>query len=309
MQKTNGNVHIYRDSSTKINEWTWDDKVVGGFYPPMSTTSWQAGATPALEDEDFQLWNKTAINAGGTIIWGTALTIASLANKTPTLVANDWAIAQIKGGDTYLKTVSTTGTPLWARANTVLAEATSGITYSQTLINGTDFWSPSATAINSMSLVAAPSWLKITKNPSVPGNWIVSGTPTETALTMYQFEIKATDANGLSGSRQVTLIVNKGEQTLGNPNTALSNNKNSVRIYQNPTTDQITISLGKSIIEEGNISIQIYDLTGKIVAKKSNLPNASFSLSLLDLGIKSNAVYIVKINTSETNYYHKIILQ
>eukprot|EP00903_Cladosiphon_okamuranus_P004022 g4020.t1 len=97
IEAKSGNVH--KDYSP----WTFDDKVVGHFYPPMSTTSWAGGSTPALANADFNLWNEVAINGGGSITWGLPLDRANASNPAgPIVTVKDWAYSQLTEMDTYM---------------------------------------------------------------------------------------------------------------------------------------------------------------------------------------------------------------
>lgn len=212
MKKTGGNVHLFRDQSNPVNEWAWDDKVVGHFYPPMSTTSWKGGKTPGLTQADFNLWNETAVHNGGSIVWGTAVGRANLSNpKGGILTARDWALDQILGADTHLCTLPNTtnpGAPVWYRGGTILPKATIGQPYYHVLIEGEDFWDPEGDDITALLILAgAPSWLDITEDPESPRHWILSGTPNETAATENKFEMEVRDINNLSTTREVELIV------------------------------------------------------------------------------------------------------
>ncbi|WP_162026985.1 MULTISPECIES: DUF1349 domain-containing protein [unclassified Lentimonas] len=93
-----GNVHT-NDGRT----WAFDNKVVGHFYPPMSTTSWNSGITAALSDDDFNWWNEIAITGGGSISWGLPLNRSNVSNASgPILTVRDWAFSQLEGLDEHM---------------------------------------------------------------------------------------------------------------------------------------------------------------------------------------------------------------
>ncbi|MDP5062224.1 MAG: hypothetical protein NWP64_09915, partial [Maribacter sp.] len=221
MEHTSGNVHLFRDLNNPVNEWDWDDKVVGHFFPPMSTTAWDGGNTAALLQEDFNLWNEKAIQNGGSISWGVSLERANLNNGNGgILTAKDWAYDQIVGADAHicaLPNTETNGAPKWFREYTVLPEATAGQAYYHVLVEGIDFWDPEGDDIIKVFFNNAPSWLVITEDTSNPRNWILSGTPTETAETEYAFSIEATEVNNLSQDRNVELLVNPNNSLLVDP--------------------------------------------------------------------------------------------
>lgn len=219
IKETNGNVHSGIDPQT----WTWDDEVVGHYDPPMSTTSWNGGNTPALTDAEFNLWNLEAVQYGGAISWGLPLVAKSGTNEQ--LIAKDWALAQLNGMDAHLMELESPGAPNWSRALTPVPDAASGQAFSRTLVENVDFYDPEGDSVI-LSLVGAPSWLSISQTSS--GVWDLSGTPNETFSTTYQFRLRASDASG-SGDRWVELSVagsGSGEQVLGNSIIQASPNTN-----------------------------------------------------------------------------------
>lgn len=93
-----GNVHV-----SDGRPWAFDNRVVGHFYPPMSTTSWNSGITPALSDADFNLWNEIAITGGGSISWGLPLNRSNVSNNSgPILTVRDWGYDQLVGMDAHM---------------------------------------------------------------------------------------------------------------------------------------------------------------------------------------------------------------
>ena len=198
--ETNGNVHAGGD-------WTWDDKIVGHFYPPMSTTSWNGGSTAALTDAEFLQWNLESAVGGGSISWGVPLIRKDgLLNQ---LLINDWGIAQLTLMDDHLAENESPGAPNWARAATNLADAAFAQPFNHTLVEGVDFWDPESDGVT-LSLVDSgsgiPGWLSITEDAAQPGVWILSGTPTESVDSSYQFTLRAEDASGYN-DREVNLLV------------------------------------------------------------------------------------------------------
>ena len=204
MQATAGNVQTTRDLTAPEADdtWDWDDQVVGHFYPPMSTTSWQGGATPALLDEDFALWNEVAVLNGGSISWGVAFRRADLSNAFGGLMtASEWALSQLKFSDDHICTLPNSdnpGAPMWARSDTVLAPAVAGQAFYQVLREGVDFWDPEGDDITQISVIdssGAASWLSFVESPLGSGTWIASGTPT--ASSDFDLNLVLTEANGL----------------------------------------------------------------------------------------------------------------
>ncbi|MCC4831803.1 RICIN domain-containing protein [Shewanella sp. 10N.7] len=203
MTETNGNVH----SGNEVHDWDFDDKVVGHFDPPMSTTSWNGGNTAALTDEEFTLWNLEATQAGGAMTWGVPLVAKS--GLGDDLLIRDWGMAQLEVMDEHLSFYQEAGAPNWARADTPLPSAEVGVAYLHSLVEGVDFWDPEGNAISMRILDiadGAPSWLTIEEDSANPGTWILQGTPSSTAKTNNEFRLEISDASG-TRTRWVELAV------------------------------------------------------------------------------------------------------
>jgi len=197
----NYNGYAFRDDSR-----SWNDNVVSHFFPKQSTTSWNAGNTPCLTNAEFVEWTTTGLINGGAITWGTPLIRTNLENS-PELVLRDYALTQFELTEAELRVNQYPGAPNWARQYTILPSAVKGIPYSHVLTKGIDFWDPEDDAIT--SLIAQnnfPSWLKITETS--PGIWTLSGTPTETVDTNYEFDLRISDSSG-ARNRTVDLKVYK----------------------------------------------------------------------------------------------------
>ncbi|MDF7799347.1 Ig domain-containing protein [Pontiellaceae bacterium B1224] len=199
--ETCGNVH----AGESTHDWTWDDLVVGHFDPPMSTTAWNGGGIPALTDEEFLLWNLESAQGGGAISWGGSLIKDD--GDFDQLLLQAWAMDQLSRMDAHLRENESPGAPNWARAYTSLPDAEFGQPYSHTLVDGVDFWDPETNAV-ALSLLDAPAWLTLEEDALNPGDWILSGLPTETSPTVYEFKLLAADASGAT-EREVMLTVDE----------------------------------------------------------------------------------------------------
>ncbi len=178
------------------NPRTWDDKVVGHFDPPMSTTLWNSGGVPALTNEEFVQWYGPAILGGGAISLGGALIDPYNWGKLTLL---PYAIEQVILLDNYLVKNQSQGSPNWARQETILPEAFIGQAYYHAFSEGRDFWNSKgdATTIR-LAITGAnlPSWLRLSESGSQPGTWILEGFPTEELPADYAFSISAENAAG-----------------------------------------------------------------------------------------------------------------
>lgn len=188
--------------------WTWDDKVVGHFDPPMSTSAWNSGGVPALTDEEFKQWNREALMGGGAISWGAPLNNRTGLGESDILV-RDWGMHQLSLLDEHLKEVQIPDTINWSRAGTALPEAIVGQAYYHTLVEGIDFWDPQGNPITSLSVLDAetlPSWLSLEKSNTDAGVWILSGIPTEACKTVHLINLSAGNGS-ISATRFATLPV------------------------------------------------------------------------------------------------------
>ncbi|WP_162026987.1 LamG-like jellyroll fold domain-containing protein [Lentimonas sp. CC4] len=197
MTATNGYVH---DGGA----WEWDDLIVGNMHSKLSTTAWKYGTNQAWEEADFLQWNLEAMQAGGHLTWS-----GSIWRSNPTL--QSWAYDLLKALDDHLAEFENPGAPNWARAYTPLPDAYIGVPYSRAIVEGVDFWDPEGDAILDVlfaeSADGVPSWLTVQEVPVDSGTWVLSGTPTETSATEYDFRLRATDASG-GRDRWVNLVVN-----------------------------------------------------------------------------------------------------
>jgi hypothetical protein len=184
----------------------WNDNVVAHFFPKQSQTSWNDGGAPCLTNEEFVEWNNVGLINGGGITWGTPLVRTNL-NNSPVLTLQPYALTQFELVDADLSVNQFPGAPNWARQYTILPTAYNGIMYNHTLTEGVDFWDPEGDAITALiAQNSFPAWLTITETSS--GVWVLSGTPTETVDTDYEFDLRVSDASGGS-NRTVNLQVDK----------------------------------------------------------------------------------------------------
>ncbi|PNW29675.1 T9SS type A sorting domain-containing protein [Formosa algae] len=197
----------YNGSAFLDDDRTWNDNVVSHYFPKQSATSWNAGNTPCLTDDQFVEWTSKGIIDGGAITWGTPLIRTNLENS-PVLTLRDYAVTQFELTDAYLKEFQSPGAPNWSRQYTILPPAYLGQTYAHTLVEGVDFWDPEQVGITNLTIASGtlPEWLTITETEE--GVWALSGTPTESEATDYTFEFSAQDADGTT-NREVELQVMK----------------------------------------------------------------------------------------------------
>ena len=215
MAATDGNVYDLDEELeyfgiTYTDSFSWDDKVVGHFDPPMSITSWNSGITAALTDEHFTLWNTTAVQGGGAISWGASLVNRNSYSDSRDFQVKDWVEEQLTIMDESLAENENPDEPNWYRADTVLATGTVGDIYYDWLLEEEDFWYPGGDvgSITDLSIVddsGEPDWLYIKQVITAPATFRLKGTPTEAGT--FEFDLQVSAADGSTSTRTVTLIV------------------------------------------------------------------------------------------------------
>jgi len=138
------------------------------------------------------------------------------------------------------------------------------------------------------------------------GQW----TGTNTTLTTYSYPLNALN-NEQNVIFRIVFHTDEAENQLGvnvddfvisgvlsKENFELKN----ISVYPNPSNGIFNISLGD--IEP--TSIEVYDLTGKIIVSKKEVLISNFETSI-DLSKASQGIYFVKINTNNQNVVKRII--
>lgn len=80
-------------------------------------------------------------------------------------------------------------------------------------------------------------------------------------------------------------------------------------VFPNPTTNNINVSF--AITENNNVSLQLFDVTGKLIntlMENPNLKADNYNLKYdLNSIAPSNGVYFIKISSGNSTSYHKVI--
>ena len=100
-------------------------------------------------------------------------------------------------------------------------------------------------------------------------------------------------------------VVNAEKSFLGNLSTSKKELTNAFKMYPNPASDQLNISLDKA----GDYRISIYDLSGKLVLKKDNeifTPNTALELNVSHL---SKGTYILSLESQKQSYNKQLIIK
>ncbi|WP_066217786.1 galactose-binding domain-containing protein [Formosa haliotis] len=285
MTETNGSVH-------SGGNWDWDDKIVGNFHSKLSTTAWKYGATQAWEQDDFNQWNLEAIQAGGSMTWGGSY------NRTVTAIY-DWVYVLLEGMDNYLMTHESPGSPNWSKAHTILPDAIMGQPYSHTLVEGTDFWDPEGDKIISLlALEDFPSWLTISEPNS--GVWILSGTPSESIETNYEFKLEVSDAT--SGTERVVELKILDPDSIGVTDVIISKDQYYLTVNENVELSAQVMpenAANQSVIwSSSDSSIASVDENG--VVEAHTLGNVIITVSTVDGGYNSECAISV-LESSDLN--------
>jgi hypothetical protein len=274
LAERNGYVH----TNDPLQSQTWDNKVIGHFDPPMSTSAWNRGLNPALTNEEFVHWYSTTLLNGGAVSLGASLIDP---NEWERLVMEDWALMQLKILDDYLMENQSPGTPNWARQSTFLPDAYIGVNYIKTLELGADFWDPEGDPITDLFVTpgdTCPSWLKITESTSNPGNWILTGTVTDTVASDYSFGLKL---KGVSGEAIRTVEL----KVLANPYSFTDPGDDSP-VWSN---DTIIASVNAKTLEAYTYDLfqgkDFYDFEGDNLTITKTGGDSWFSIEEIDFGV------------------------
>ena len=209
MTETSGFVHTGGDRN-------FDDKVVGNYHSKLGPASWRFSTPEAWTQNDFNALNLAAVRAGGHMTWEGSVPrsrVDAPLSSTDLRPLRNRERDFLRATDDYIAQNEAPERPSWCRAFTDLPAATIGQNYSHTLREGLDFYDEN----NEITGLAArragffssvPAWLTITEDPNRPGDWILSGTPTNPSAETLEFNLTASNENGFSAERGVEIQVN-----------------------------------------------------------------------------------------------------
>ena len=80
----------------------------------------------------------------------------------------------------------------------------------------------------------------------------------------------------------------------------------SLTIYPNPTSGLLSVLI--PAIASNEATIEVTDLSGKVVQQKKAMLITGENTVKLDLGALSNGMYIIHVNSAEGNYTERIEL-
>ncbi|KOS04896.1 hypothetical protein AM493_01705 [Flavobacterium akiainvivens] len=122
-----------------------------------------------------------------------------------------------------------------------------------------------------------------------------------------------------AGTYDVTLVTNnvagnsqesKAEYILVETTTGIDNPiaEGTVKVYPNPTTGKVTISVTTNVAGE-NVSLEVYDILGRIVSEKKNIQTIGGSQDIaLDLtNIVGEQVLIIKLKIGDATGTYKLL--
>lgn len=121
----------------------------------------------------------------------------------------------------------------------------------------------------------------------------------------------ATDGSGTVTTSQLNAFVVRTQTATGelrlheNPDLPLSGNDLSLDIYPNPNGGSFFIRF-RQADDEQPVQIEITDITGKVVRTYTNVQN---NMLQVDLSNITNGIYIVKLNSGESQAVSRVIIQ
>jgi hypothetical protein len=130
-------------------------------------------------------------------------------------------------------------------------------------------------------------WSNNINSSTSPGTGLTNGANTVT--------ITATDNCGNSQQCQMTVTY------INNLNAGELNMFSAVAIYPNPVTDNLIVDL--STVANEDVTIEIYDLSGKLLVKENNQNGSLISIDISNL---SNGFYQIKLLSSTAQIMKRI---
>ena len=139
----------------------------------------------------------------------------------------------------------------------------------------------------------------VTASTTCPGGAITltQAPPAGTALSNGANTVTMTATDNCGNSQQCQMTVTY----INNLNVGELNMFSAVTIYPNPVTDNLIVDLSTVANEE--VTIEIYDLSGKLLVKENNQNGALVSI---DISALSNGIYQIKLLSSTAQIMKRI---
>jgi PKD repeat protein len=139
----------------------------------------------------------------------------------------------------------------------------------------------------------------VTSNTTCAGGAITltQAPPAGTGLTNGANTVTITATDNCGNSQQCQMTVTY----INNLNAGELNMFSAVTIYPNPVTDNLIVDL--STVANEDITIEIYDLSGKLLVKENNQKGSLISIDISDL---SNGFYQIKLLSSTAQIMKRI---
>lgn len=256
-------------------------------------------------------------------------TVNFVVNSSTGMVITPSAVdAECNGGQGQLTATVTGGTPAYTYtwSNGVIGNTINAVagTYTVTVTdaNGCAMLSssvtisePSAITLNATGTDATcvgctDGTLNVVANGGVapytymwtPGNYASDAVNNVGAGT---YTVTITDDNGCTATGTVTINENNGS----NPGTSLEayNNNADMMIYPNPNNGEFVIRFTGSV--QGNATIDILDIQGKLVYSYKDKVGNSISGNKIDVKYLSAGTYMVRVNVEGKIYNNRIVIK
>ena len=85
------------------------------------------------------------------------------------------------------------------------------------------------------------------------------------------------------------------------------NNTESIQLFPNPAADRVTISAGKAI--NSNVNVSFIDVAGRVAQVASYTNLAANAQQTIDISTLAKGVYFVKINSANSQIIEKLVIQ
>ncbi len=259
-------------------------------YPGSNYTGGTANTSGAI--------SATTINGGLDFDVTTACTLTSVTVNAGTTGAAGTREIQLKNsGGTVINSLIVNipaGGPQVVTLNFPLAVATGYRLTTNSTLNTTNFGYVSPALQRSTSGITYP--YNTTGYLSITNGW--TGTATSSSAYYYFYDWVVTGASNVCTSDRIPVTATV--TTLTGVTEASADN--IAYVYPNPATDNLTISLNKSVT--GKVQVNIVDLAGRIVSQQVFAANDKLEMNVAGL---AKGTYMVRIITENAQSVQRIV--
>ena len=152
------------------------------------------------------------------------------------------------------------------------------------------------TNLSDWTISADKPWIVLSKDTAKDEITVVAKTNTSLAVRMAIISVSATGVNTVT-----ILVVQDGASGI-----SISEIKNSMNIYPNPTNGKVIIQC--KLTDGSQPTIQLFDMNGKMIKQLEKAVISNNSIEM-DLGGYKKGVYFIRLIKGEESYYSKVVVE